>query len=141
MAVLELDAEFLPGQYLADEAFELDRLLLGQIASLKKNRRSGGETFNITRFRHFPKGAAYFSLPYADSAVNVDGPPPLENMTLHEHFERSGAWLFRWRSYLPLLLFGVVLLGMRDFHYPAEAHHVIPKWGLTCLSIGLLGVL
>lgn len=60
-------------------------------------------------------------------------------MSLHLHFERSGAWLFRWRSYLPGLLFAVVVLGMRDFAYPAEtADHV--AWALWCLPIAVLGL-
>ncbi|MGQ0814931.1 MAG: methyltransferase family protein [Gemmatimonadota bacterium] len=62
-------------------------------------------------------------------------------MTLNDHFERSGAWLFRWRSYLPLLLFGIVLLGMRDFAYPAETHLAPAGWALFCLSVGVLGLI
>ena len=59
---------------------------------------------------------------------------------IRDHFERSGAWLFRWRSYLPLLLFGMVLLGMRDFDYPAETHERPGAWSMVCLAVGLAGL-
>jgi hypothetical protein len=36
-------------------------------------------------------------------------------MALKEEFERVGNWLFRWRSYLPLLLAGIILTGMENF--------------------------
>jgi protein-S-isoprenylcysteine O-methyltransferase Ste14 len=61
-------------------------------------------------------------------------------MSLQRHFETSGAWLFRWRSYLPGLLFGLILIGTLDFEYPAEgADHV--GWALGCLAVALLGQL
>jgi protein-S-isoprenylcysteine O-methyltransferase Ste14 len=59
---------------------------------------------------------------------------------IRDHFERSGAWLFRWRSYLPVLLFGLVLLGMRDFDYPAETHESPGAWSMVCLAVGLAGL-
>ena len=61
-------------------------------------------------------------------------------MALHDHFESSGAWLFRWRSYLPVFLFGIVLFGMRDFDYPAETHSGPALWAFICLGVGLLGL-
>ena len=62
-------------------------------------------------------------------------------MTLRDHFEKSGAWLFRWRTYLPILLFAVVLLGMRSFDYPAEFDTDHTGWGVLCLVVGLIGLL
>lgn len=63
-------------------------------------------------------------------------------VTLNEHFEKSGAWLFRRRSYLPIFLFAIVLLGMRDFHYPAERYGPqTTLWELGCFGVGLLGLL
>lgn len=61
-------------------------------------------------------------------------------MTLHDHFEKSGAWLFRWRSYLPLGPFAIVVFGMRDFEYPAEVHAGAGTWALFCLGVGFLGM-
>lgn len=62
-------------------------------------------------------------------------------MELAEHFERSGNWLFRWRSYLPLLLYGVVLLGVYGRPYPGGSRVLDPGWGVVCLGVGLVGVL
>src|SRR5436190_16315082 len=62
-------------------------------------------------------------------------------MTLRQHFLSSGNWLFRWRSYLPLPLFGVVLLGIYGFRYPLGSHLLDVVWDLFCFGIGLLGLL
>ena len=43
-------------------------------------------------------------------------------MALREDFERSGIWLFRWRSYLPIFLIGILLIGFRHFSYPFGRH-------------------
>lgn len=60
-------------------------------------------------------------------------------MALREHFEASGAWLFRWRSYLPLVLFVFVFLGLRHYHYPNGSHAQQTAWEIFCLLIGLAG--
>lgn len=62
-------------------------------------------------------------------------------MELAEHFERSGNWLFRWRSYLPLLLYGVVLLGAYGRPFGGGMGVVEARWGVVCLGVGLVGVL
>lgn len=61
-------------------------------------------------------------------------------MALREHFETSGMWLFRWRSYLPLILFLIVLAGLRNYEYPRHSHTLQTAWELTCFAIGLLGL-
>ena len=61
-------------------------------------------------------------------------------MTLEEHFRRSGNWLFRWRSYLPLFFFGIVLIGLRGFHYPGGSHLLDEIWELICFLVGLEGL-
>ena len=61
-------------------------------------------------------------------------------MALLQHFENSGAWLFRWRSYLPLILFAVLLYGLRGFHYPNDSHSLEITWELICFAVGLLGL-
>lgn len=38
-------------------------------------------------------------------------------MPLREEFERSGNLLFRWRSYLPLLLLPIILIALRNSEY------------------------
>jgi protein-S-isoprenylcysteine O-methyltransferase Ste14 len=38
-------------------------------------------------------------------------------MTLREQFEKTGNWFFRWRSYLPFILFPVLLLALRQSEF------------------------
>jgi protein-S-isoprenylcysteine O-methyltransferase Ste14 len=63
-------------------------------------------------------------------------------MALREEFVRSGNWLFRRRSYLPLLLFIPTLLSMRHFAYPDGRHMLDRLWEAFCLllSLGGLGI-
>ncbi len=35
-------------------------------------------------------------------------------MALREYIEKQGNWLFRWRSYLPLLFIPILFIGLRD---------------------------
>ncbi len=61
-------------------------------------------------------------------------------MALKEEFERVGNWLFRWRSYLPLLLAGIILTGMENFEYPGNSHYWDRIWEIICLSISFFGL-
>lgn len=62
-------------------------------------------------------------------------------MPLVEELIRSGHWLFRWRSYLPLALVVVIALSMSQARRVVGAGDGIDPWELLCLSIALLGVL
>jgi protein-S-isoprenylcysteine O-methyltransferase Ste14 len=62
-------------------------------------------------------------------------------MALREHFESSGAWLFRWRSYLPLLLLFLILIGLRNFHDLAADPRLENVWTFICFAIGVLGLM
>lgn len=61
-------------------------------------------------------------------------------MALRDELPREGAWLFRWRSYLPLLLLSVVLFQMKDFDYIGRSHRLDLAWDLFCLAVSLLGL-
>lgn len=61
-------------------------------------------------------------------------------MALREDFERFGMWLFRWRSYLPLLTAGLVLIGLRHFSYPGGSHRLDRIWELICLALSCVGI-
>jgi protein-S-isoprenylcysteine O-methyltransferase Ste14 len=61
-------------------------------------------------------------------------------MALREEFERIGQWLFRWRSYLPLLMLGLVLSGLRHFTYPHGSHDLDRLWEFACLAVSLAGI-
>jgi protein-S-isoprenylcysteine O-methyltransferase Ste14 len=61
-------------------------------------------------------------------------------MALREEFERQGKWLFRWRSYLPLFLIGLMLIGMRHFEYPWHSHLLDQLWEILCIIIAFFGL-
>ncbi len=61
-------------------------------------------------------------------------------MPLLEQFQREGQWLFRWRSYLPLLFLAVILAGLPNFHYPFGSHRWDQVWDGICLGVAALGV-
>ena len=61
-------------------------------------------------------------------------------MPLLEEYERSGAWLFRWRSYLPFLFLPLIFVAMME--YPAIRDHAVLHviWQVMSLGISLLGL-
>jgi len=61
-------------------------------------------------------------------------------MLLQEASVKSGQWLFRWRSYLPLVLIAVILPEYEDFSYPFGSHAYQITWELFCFSISLFGL-
>ena len=61
-------------------------------------------------------------------------------MALREELEHIGNRLFRWRSYLPLFLIGLFLLGLQNFGYPRHSHVLDRTWELFCLAISFLGL-
>ena len=62
-------------------------------------------------------------------------------MALIEELERSGNWLFRWRSYLPILLIALYLSVLRDYEYPGHSEQLHQVWGVLCLLISAIGLL
>ena len=61
-------------------------------------------------------------------------------MALREEFERTGNWLFRWRSYLPLLLVGLFLVALTNFRYPIGSYELDRNWKIICLLISFSGL-
>ncbi len=61
-------------------------------------------------------------------------------MALREEFETAGNWLFRWRSYLPLIMIGIFILALRDFERPAHSHRSDQLWEVACLLISFVGL-
>ncbi len=61
-------------------------------------------------------------------------------MALKEEFKKTGDWLFKWRSYLPLPLVAVLLVACRNFEYPYGSHALDVLWEIFCLSISFLGL-
>ena len=61
-------------------------------------------------------------------------------MALQDEFERSGNWLFRWRSYLPLMMIGIFLLALREYQYPGYNEELDHLWELLCLLVSFFGL-
>ncbi len=62
-------------------------------------------------------------------------------MKLADHFTRSGDFFFRWRSYLPLLLLPVFILGVVDAgRRPAASGPWVRAWPWACLVVSLAGL-
>lgn len=61
-------------------------------------------------------------------------------MGLREDFESTGNWLFRWRSYLPLLLIGIFIVALREFEYPNHSKQLDALWEVVCLFISFFGL-
>jgi len=61
-------------------------------------------------------------------------------MKLSDHLEASGNWLFRWRSYLPLLLIVSTLASLGTFSWPGDTSVSDLVWKIACALLGLLGV-
>ena len=60
-------------------------------------------------------------------------------MPLIEDMERTGGWLFRWRSFLPVILVPIALyVAYLDDAFPAFND---PRWRATCLGVGCLGLI
>lgn len=61
-------------------------------------------------------------------------------MALIEEFDKSGNWLFRWRSYLPIVLYvlaAAVIFTESDTHHPLYS----AEFAYICLAVSLLGQL
>lgn len=61
-------------------------------------------------------------------------------MALKEELRRSGDWLFRRRSYLPIILIALLAAGMQHFAYPLGRHDLQELWCHVCLAISLIGL-
>ena len=61
-------------------------------------------------------------------------------MTLQKHLAASGAWLFRWRSYLPLALALPALVAMRGYTWPLGSHRLQELWEVVCYTVSAAGL-
>lgn len=61
-------------------------------------------------------------------------------MALREDFEISGNWLFRWRSYLPVVLIGIFFLALREYEYPGGSEFSHHLWEMICIFVSFLGL-
>ena len=60
-------------------------------------------------------------------------------MPLREEMEKQGRWLFRWRSFLPLLAAPLLVPAFEHFSYPLGSHTGDLVWEMFCLTVSLTG--
>lgn len=61
-------------------------------------------------------------------------------MPLLEEMESSGNWLFRWRSYIPLLYIVILFSGLPYIQYQSGSHVLDQLWEVICLCVSFLGL-
>ncbi len=61
-------------------------------------------------------------------------------MTLRNQLEQNGSWLFRHRSYLPIIAIPVFLAYLPTFTYLGASHQMNEWWQIFCLLISFSGL-
>jgi protein-S-isoprenylcysteine O-methyltransferase Ste14 len=61
-------------------------------------------------------------------------------MKLQSSMEQRGRWLFRWRSYPPLIALAVVVLHLYQYHYLGGTKTYDDLWQLGCVLIAFMGL-
>lgn len=59
---------------------------------------------------------------------------------LTDEMQEQGAWLFRWRSYMPLALAPLIILALLNFEYPYESRALDITRESICLLVALAGL-
>lgn len=64
-------------------------------------------------------------------------------MALREDLEKQGAWLFKWRSYLPLLFIPLFVIALRDFEFIERifGSKIGDFWESIAVIVSFLGLL
>ena len=57
-----------------------------------------------------------------------------------EEFRYTGRWLFRRRSFLPLLTISIFVIALIHFTYPEGSHKLDILWEILCFTISFLGL-
>jgi protein-S-isoprenylcysteine O-methyltransferase Ste14 len=61
-------------------------------------------------------------------------------MALRNELEKSGSWLFRHRSFLPLLCLPLFAASLTDYHYLENSRQINEWWQILCLLISVAGL-
>lgn len=59
---------------------------------------------------------------------------------LQKQLAEDGNWLFRWRSFLPLIFLALLLPSFRDFRFLGDSHLLDEIWEWFCLAVSLFGL-
>jgi len=63
------------------------------------------------------------------------------DVALGEEFVRTGAWLFRWRSYLPLFFLPLFVYALSDFSNRSVDDSLGANWEFFCVLLSFSGIL
>lgn len=61
-------------------------------------------------------------------------------MALRDELERQGGWLFRHRSFVPLVILPLFAFAGLQLEFIAGSHRVTEMWAVVCLMVTLLGL-
>ena len=61
-------------------------------------------------------------------------------MKLEKNLVSTGYWLFRWRSYFPIILVFIFLPAMKDYGYVLGSREVTTNWSIFCLIVASIGL-
>ncbi len=63
-------------------------------------------------------------------------------MALREEFQRQGSWLFRWRSYFPLVFLPILIVALKDSDFLERIFGDMIEgiWEISCLTISFIGL-
>lgn len=62
-------------------------------------------------------------------------------MTIHKELEKQGNWLFRWRSYLPLLILPILLIALNESEFLERVLGISDlSWEILCLLLSFVGL-
>lgn len=62
-------------------------------------------------------------------------------MSLRSEFEKSGSWLFRYRSYLGLTALPLLMAGFASYTYFGRRHPWDEVWNVLCVLVSLSGLM
>src|SRR4051812_20087751 len=62
-------------------------------------------------------------------------------MSLSHEFEQQGEWLFRWRSYVPLLFISLVAIALHDYEWPFGNYFQFTIWARLCFGVSFVGLI
>jgi protein-S-isoprenylcysteine O-methyltransferase Ste14 len=61
-------------------------------------------------------------------------------MAYVDEMRESGNWLFRWRSYLPLVFIAVIMASLTQSRFVGSSAFQDQLWEATCLAVSLFGL-
>jgi protein-S-isoprenylcysteine O-methyltransferase Ste14 len=62
------------------------------------------------------------------------------SMSLRNELETQGQWLFRWRSFLPLICLPVLIVVLANMSWPFGSYQFHELWEVFCLAVSLAGL-